>query len=203
MLDGCGMKITLVYSKNKHFHSGIVRSNQTILPKLIDVKIEIHSSRYSSRQFFCFFPIKEETSRTKFDTTRNNDTSALSSRNCRRFLRKWRGHRNSMRGVAGGEREREKNVLLHDATSWTGRRLENSKRGVHISQPMSNTLLAYAKVNKKNSASDQIEFPVEIISPNCVALPPYALFSYSPVHRSTSAAQPRPSIFLLKRANLV
>lgn len=149
MLDGCGMKITLVYSKNKHFHSGIVRSNQTILPKLINVKIEIHSSRYSSRQFFCFFPIKEETSRTKFDTTRNNDTSALSSRNCRRFLRKWRGHRNSMRGVAGGEREREKNVLLHDATSWTGRRLENSKRGVHISQPMSNTLLAYAKVNKK------------------------------------------------------
>lgn len=112
MLDGCGMKITLVYSKNKHFHSGIVRSNQTILPKLIDVKIEIHSSRYSSRQFFCFFPIKEETSRTKFDTKRNNDTSALSSRNCRRFLRKWRGHRNSMRGVAGGERERERKKRL-------------------------------------------------------------------------------------------
>lgn len=119
MLDGCGMKITLVYSKNKHFHSGIVRSNQTILPKLINVKIEIHSSRYSSRQFFCFFPIKEETSRTKFDTTRNNDTSALSSRNCRRFLRKWRGHRNSMRGVAGGEREREKKT-----SCYTMRRVE-------------------------------------------------------------------------------
>lgn len=60
-----------------------------------------------------------------------------------------------------------------------GRRLENSKRGVHISQPMSNTLLAYAKVNKKNSASDQIEFPagpVEIISPNCVALPRNSVF---------------------------
>lgn len=41
---------------------------------------------------------------------------------------------------------------------------------------MSNTLLAYAKVNKKNSASDQIEFPVEIISPNCVALPRNSVF---------------------------
>lgn len=190
MLDGCGMKITLVYSKNKHFHSGIVRSNQTILPKLINVKIEIHSSRYSSRQFFCFFPIKEETSRTKFDTTRNNDTSALSSRNCRRFLRKWRGHRNSMRGVAGGEREREKNVLLHDATSWTGRRLENSKRGVHISQPMSNTLLAYAKVNKKIALRIKSNFLSKSFRPTvslfrrtlCFPIPPCTAAPAPPNH---------------------
>lgn len=80
------------------------------------------------------------------------------------------------RGGGGGEK---KNVLLRRVKRQGGRRLENSKRGVHISQPMSNTLLAYAKVNKKNSASDQIEFPagpVEIISPNCVALPRNSVF---------------------------
>lgn len=65
-----------------------------------------------------------------------------------------------------------------------GRRLENSKRGVHISQPMSNTLLAYAKVNKKNSGSDQIEFPARSKSFRpTVSLFRVTLFFYSPVNQ--------------------